>query len=369
MHLGHVGAPEHEGVGLLDVVVAAHGLIHAEGAHETDHGGGHAVTGVGIQVVGAQARLHQLGGGIAFPDGPLAGAEHADRGRSLLLEGGLELLGHDVERLIPADGGEVAILVELAIGHAQHGLGQAILAVHDLGEEVALDAVEATVDRRIGIALGRHDAAGLGAHQHGAAGAAEAAGRLVPGDGSLVGAGNKVRRQGGGTDSGHGSGCRHRIGLHKVASTQLHDISSHCLITSMTAIVTSRAGSASWRFIAIHRASQTARPSLVALFPALGFDFIKLVVDQGGGENARHGIDRIDGRHDGALAGPFQGHHQLAFVADGMDLGSVQGRNLFCEPVAQGGLGQYHQAGYMELFSGHMVVFQLAHPLLHVADP
>ncbi|MNS53892.1 hypothetical protein D3C72_866640 [compost metagenome] len=250
MHLGHVGAPQHEGVGLLDVVVAAHGLIHAEGAHETDHGGGHAVTGVGIQVVGAQARFHQLGGGITFPYGPLAGAEHADGGRSLLLEGGLELLGHDVERLIPADGGEVAILVELAIGHAQHGLGQAILAVHDLGEEVALDAVEATVDRRIGIALGRHDTPGLRAHQHGAAGAAEAAGRLVPGDGSLVGAGNKVRRQGGGTDSGHGSGCRHRIGLHKVASTQLHDISSHCLITSMTAIVTSRAGSASWRFIA-----------------------------------------------------------------------------------------------------------------------
>ncbi|MNG90771.1 hypothetical protein D3C79_496720 [compost metagenome] len=124
------------------------------------------MTGVGIQVVGAQARFHQLGGGITFPYGPLTGAEHADGGRPLLLEGGLELLGHDVERLIPADGGEVTVLVELAVGHAQQRLGQTILAIHDFRQEVALDAVEATVDRRIGIALGRDDAAGLGAHQH-----------------------------------------------------------------------------------------------------------------------------------------------------------------------------------------------------------
>ncbi len=37
VHLGHVRAPEHEGVGGLDVVVAAHGFVHAEGAHEA-HG-------------------------------------------------------------------------------------------------------------------------------------------------------------------------------------------------------------------------------------------------------------------------------------------------------------------------------------------
>ena len=236
MHLGHVGAPQHEGVGLLDVVVAAHGFIHAEGTHEAHYRGGHAVTGIGIQVVGAQACLHQLGGGIAFPDGPLAGAEHADGGRALLFQGGLELLGHDVEGLIPADGSEVAILVKLAVGHAQHGLGQAILAIHDLGQEVALDAVEATVHRCVGIALGRDDAACLGAHQHGAAGPAEAARRLVPGDGGLVGTGDQVRRQGGGADTGHGSGCRHRIGLHKVASTQLHGISSHCLSRKLSSV-------------------------------------------------------------------------------------------------------------------------------------
>jgi hypothetical protein len=78
VHLGHVGAPQHEGVGMLDVVIAAHRLVDAEGAHEAGHGRGHAVARVGVEVVGAEAGLHQLGGGIAFPDRPLAGAEHAD---------------------------------------------------------------------------------------------------------------------------------------------------------------------------------------------------------------------------------------------------------------------------------------------------
>ena len=229
VHLGHVGAPQHERIGLLDIVVTAHRLIHTESTHEANDRRGHAMAGIGVNVVGAETGLHQLGGSIAFPDGPLAGAEHADGGRPLLFQGRLELLGHDVERLIPADGGEVAILVELAVLHPQHRLGQAILAVHDLGEEVALDAVEATVDRRIGVALSRHDPTILRAHQHGAAGTAEAAGSLIPMDGRLVGTGDEIGCQRGGTDTGHGSGSCHRVGLHKVASTQLHGISSHCL--------------------------------------------------------------------------------------------------------------------------------------------
>jgi hypothetical protein len=78
VHLGHVRAPQHEGVGVLDVVVAAHRLVDAEGAHEAGNRRGHAVAGVGVEVVGAEAGLHQLGGGVAFPDRPLAGAEHGD---------------------------------------------------------------------------------------------------------------------------------------------------------------------------------------------------------------------------------------------------------------------------------------------------
>ena len=34
VHLRHVRAPQHEGVGGLEIVVAAHRLVHAEAAHE-----------------------------------------------------------------------------------------------------------------------------------------------------------------------------------------------------------------------------------------------------------------------------------------------------------------------------------------------
>ncbi len=180
VHLGHVRAPQHEGVGVLDVVVAAHRLVDAEGAHEADHRRGHAVARIGVEVVAAEARLHQLGGGVALPDRPLARAEHRDRLRAVLLQRGLPLLFHDVEGLVPRHRRELAVLVVLAVLHAQQRLGQAVLAVHDLGQEVALDAVQAAVDRRVRVALGGDDAAVLHADQHRTAGAAEAAGGLVP---------------------------------------------------------------------------------------------------------------------------------------------------------------------------------------------
>jgi two-component system nitrate/nitrite sensor histidine kinase NarX len=81
---------------------------------------------------------------------------------------------------VPGDRRELAVLVELAVLHAQQRLGQAVLAVHDLGQEIALDAVQALVHRRIGVALGGHHAAVLDADQHAATGAAIAADALVP---------------------------------------------------------------------------------------------------------------------------------------------------------------------------------------------
>ena len=118
MHLGHVGAPQHEGVGFLEIVVTAHRLIDAESAHEAANRRGHAVARVGFDVVGAETRLHQLRRGIAFPHRPLAGTEHANARRSVLLQCCLELLRHDVEGLIPTDGGEITILGVLAVLHA-----------------------------------------------------------------------------------------------------------------------------------------------------------------------------------------------------------------------------------------------------------
>ena len=101
VHLRHVGAPQHEGIGGLDVIVAAHRLVDAESAHEARGGGGHAVTRIRIEIVGAEAGLHQLERGIAFPDCPLARAEHANAARSAVLQRGLEFLRHDVEGFVP----------------------------------------------------------------------------------------------------------------------------------------------------------------------------------------------------------------------------------------------------------------------------
>ena len=126
------------------------GLVDAEGAHEARDGTGHAVAGIGVQVVGAEARLPELAGGIAFKHRPLPGAEHGNAGGAGLLERGLPLGRHDVEGLVPTDGGELAVLVVDPVLLAQQRGGEAVLPVHDLGQEVALDAVETAVDRRLG---------------------------------------------------------------------------------------------------------------------------------------------------------------------------------------------------------------------------
>src|SRR3546814_20032545 len=67
LHLRHVRAPQHEGVGRLEIVVAAHRLVDAESADEGDRGRGHAMAGIGIKVVGAQAGTHEFGRRIALP--------------------------------------------------------------------------------------------------------------------------------------------------------------------------------------------------------------------------------------------------------------------------------------------------------------
>ena len=82
----------------------------------------HAVARVGIEVVGAEAGAHQLGGGVAFPDRPLAGAEHADGGRALLLQHPLRLRRHHVEGFVPGDRREFAVLVVDAVLLAQQRL-------------------------------------------------------------------------------------------------------------------------------------------------------------------------------------------------------------------------------------------------------
>jgi len=222
MHLGHVRAPQHEGVGVLAVVIATHGLVDAEGAHEAGHGRGHAMACVRVEVVGAEAGLPQLGGRVAFPDGPLAGTEHADVARAARFQGGLALLLHDVECLVPGDVGELAVLVELAVLHAQQRLRETVLAVHDFGQEVTLDAVQALVHRGVRVALGGHHAAVLDADEHAATGAAEPAGALVPAD-VVAGAGGLRQRLRAGDADANGRGCSgDSMCLDEVTTGYLH---------------------------------------------------------------------------------------------------------------------------------------------------
>ncbi len=87
VHLGHVGAPGDDGVGELDVVVAARRFVDAVDLHEGGHRRGHAVAGVGVDVVGAPAGLGQLDRGVALGDRVLARAHDADPGRTELASG------------------------------------------------------------------------------------------------------------------------------------------------------------------------------------------------------------------------------------------------------------------------------------------
>ncbi|MNP12744.1 hypothetical protein D3C76_1049940 [compost metagenome] len=180
------------------------------------------MAGVGVDVVGAEAGLEQLVRRVAFPHRPLPGAEHAHRGRSLGLESGLELLLHDVEGLVPADRLELALLVVLAILHAQQRVGQAVAAVHDLRQEIALHAVDPAVYLGLDVAVGGDHLAVAGGDHHAAAGAAEAAGGLVPVEAGHVRLGDQV---GGAAEYRQAGRCRRDgggIGLGEFTASQFH---------------------------------------------------------------------------------------------------------------------------------------------------
>ncbi|MCY1439065.1 hypothetical protein D9M71_552850 [compost metagenome] len=183
------------------------------------------MAGVGVDVVAAKAGLHQLVGGVAFPHRPLPGAEHADRFRALVFQCFLVLGGHDVEGLVPTDRLELALLVVLAVAHAQQRLGQAVVAVHDLRQEVALDAVEAAIDLRLDVAMGRHHAVVAGGDHHAAAGAAKPARRLVPVQGDQVGLGHQVAGIGKDRQAGCGGSDGGGLGLGEFTAGHAHGLS------------------------------------------------------------------------------------------------------------------------------------------------
>ena len=221
VHFGHIRPPEHEGIGLLDVVVAAHRLVNAESAHETGDSRSHAVTGIRVNIIGTETGLEQLDRRVAFPDRPLSGTKDANTIRPVGFHRRFPFFGHDVESLIPSDRRKFTVLVELAVLHAQHGLGQAVFAVHDLGQEIALDAVEAAIHFGIRVTLRGHDAAVLHADQHRATGTAETANPLVPAYRRRTAFFGRCG-QGRYGDSGTGRRSGNRLGLDEITSIDGH---------------------------------------------------------------------------------------------------------------------------------------------------
>ena len=206
---------------MLEVIVAPHRLVHAEGPDEGDGRRGHAMAGVRIEVVGAEARPHQLRRGVALENRPLSRAEHADRVRAFLLQHALELTCHLVEGAIPRHGLELAVLSELPVPHAEQRLGQPVDAVHDLRQEVALDAVEAPIDLRLHVTVGSDDLSILDADHDAAAGAAEAAGRLGPLQ-LDVGAGREILRRRGQANVRRRGGSGGGLCLDERTSREIH---------------------------------------------------------------------------------------------------------------------------------------------------
>lgn len=214
MGLGHVVAPEDHRVGKLDVAVVVGGFINAERLIEAHDGGRHAEAGVRVDVVGAEPALPELGRRVCLGNRVLAGAHERNARRSLFRVDALELAGHFVERFIPGDGLELAVLVELAVRAAHQRLREAVAAVHDLGVEVAFDAVEAAVDGRVRVALRGDDATVAHADLKAAARAAESAYALVPGNTffSFLGIGGLHERDGNADRHGRAGG---KAGLDK----------------------------------------------------------------------------------------------------------------------------------------------------------
>ena len=100
MCLCHVGAPGHEHVGMVDVIVAACRLVGLEHVHEGDHRACHAQACVRVDVVGTQACFPELGGQIAFGNGLLAGTPECEAG-FVRFPGFAQFRRHKVQRLFP----------------------------------------------------------------------------------------------------------------------------------------------------------------------------------------------------------------------------------------------------------------------------
>src|SRR5690606_2717463 len=109
-----------------------------------------------------------------------------------------------------------------AVGLAQQRLGQAVVAVQHLGQEVALDAVDAAVDLGMHVAMGGHHPPILDRDVDPAPGAAVPAGRLAPLELDLVALGDQVAAAPGQRQAGGGRGGGDGGGADEIATCRAH---------------------------------------------------------------------------------------------------------------------------------------------------
>ena len=184
-----VVAPKHQVLRDFQIVIAGGRLVNTEGLIHTDHGGGHAQTGVRVDIIRTEASLQKFHNGDAFRNRVLTGTENADAGRAEFLISLAPVLLELVKRFLPGHRLKLAVLIELAVRTAHQGLRETVLAIDDLGVVVALHAGETAIHFAVRITLRGNNLAVLRADQEAAARAAETAHALRPLDALLSGSG------------------------------------------------------------------------------------------------------------------------------------------------------------------------------------
>ena len=182
--VGDVGAPQHDDVGELEVLVAAGRAVGAEAQLVAGHRAGHAQRGVAVVVAQAHAEPHELAERVELLGHELAGRQHGDRLRAVLVErvaGSRRPRGRARRPTSPAGRRPIGV-VSRPSARDRVVLGQ------------ALRAQPAAVDRVVGVALHGDGPAVAHAEQHPAADRAVAAGRAHPPVGGAAGADRPAAR-------------------------------------------------------------------------------------------------------------------------------------------------------------------------------
>jgi hypothetical protein len=196
--LGEVVIPEHEDVGVLDVLVAADCAVQAEAALQAGQGAGPGKADTGLDVVGSQRALEQLPRHVGIGKGPLRRSVEGNAVLAVLLAGLAKPARHHVQRLAQGYLDQAPITPD-------HGPCDSITSVERLHRVIALDTGRSPAHRRVGIALHGDRPSILHPDEQPATDAAEATWGLLPDWRNAVGAGASPLH--GKHDAGDHGGC------------------------------------------------------------------------------------------------------------------------------------------------------------------